>query len=253
MKRIIVVLFVIGLLFTAAFAADNAGTGRVSGTIMLKDSGPMADGMVLFFSDSIGPPPLDNKYMRAPEIIAVTDSRGSFSAGLPAGRYYIGGNKHNQKKWNGPPRDGDLFFISKDDTDILVLYTVKAGESLNINITAEDKPYEWPDVRQGITGIEGRIHDMHGNPVNDAVVFGYLKPSMNEGLAFVSGYTDSDGKYLLRVHKGGNYYLMVMGEFGTVSTVSGMIINHGSDEVEDGINVATGEIMNNVDIALTIP
>ena len=158
-----------------------------------------------------------------------------------------------QKKWNGPPRDGDLFFIKKDVNDIPMRYVVKAGEQLNINITADDAPYKWQENRQGVAGIEGSIHDVHGRPVSDVVVFGYLKEAMDEGLSFVSGYTDSDGKYLLSVHEGGKYYLMVMGEFGTLSTASGMMINHGLKADEEGLEVTAGQIIDNVDIEVKIP
>jgi hypothetical protein len=252
MKRVIVVLLII-MGYSFAVAADNTGRGSVSGKIVLKDSGPMVDGTVLFFDDSTGPPPLEDQYMRVPDRIAGTDSRGGFSAELPSGKYYIGVKKHRQKKWNGPPRGGDLFFIKKDGKNDPMLHIVKAGEKLNMNIAAEDKPYEWPVARHGITGIEGIINDLNGNPVEDVVVFGYLKPAMDGGLVFVSDYTDSNGKYLLRVDEGGKYYLMVMGEFGTLSTVSGMMINYGAEADEEGIDVTTGEIISNVDISIKIP
>jgi hypothetical protein len=239
--------------FSFAVAADKTGTGRVSGKIMLKDSGPVADGMVLFFSYSIGPPPLEDKYMRAPEIIAGTNSSGLFSAVLPAGKYYIGCKKHRKEEWNGPPREGDLFFVKKDEEDIPELFIVKEGDHLNIDITAEDKPYKWPHVRKEITGIEGRIHDQHGNPVEDVVVFGYLNPEMGEGLSFVSDYTGIDGRYLLRVHKGGKFYLMVMGKFGSMSMGPEMMINQGEEADEKGVSVTTGNIVSNVDIEVRMP
>jgi hypothetical protein len=94
---------------------------------------------------------------------------------------------------------------------------------------------------------------MHGNPVADVAVFAYVTSAMYEGLAFVSGYSSMDGRYMLRVHKGGTFYFMVMGEFGSLFPMSGMIISDNDKETPDGILVETGEIKKKVDIRMTMP
>ncbi len=253
MKKIIIVLvLLIGFTTAEVFSDDKVGTGRVSGEIIIEGIGPMANGTVLFFNDAKGPVPSEKMYMRTPEIIADTDSSGWFSITLPEGKYYIGSKKHFMKKWNGPPREGDLFFISKDETDIPKSYAVTRGSQISIKIVSENKLYTKPVASEGITAIEGIVSDIDGNPVEDVVVFAYLTSAMGDELAFVSDYTENDGRYMLRVHEGGKYYLMVMGEFGTVTQTSGMIISSDSEEIAEGINVTTGKIKDKVDIKVQL-
>ena len=73
-----------------------------------------------------------------------------------------------------------------------------------------------------------------------------------DGLAFVSDYTAGDGRYMVRVHKGGNYYLMIMGEFGSAFAASGMIISDNGKEADGSIIVETGKINKQVDIKVMI-
>ncbi len=251
MKKIIIVLiFLIGLQTADVFSNEKAGTGSISGKIMIRDSGPMADGTVLFFNDAKGPVPNEKLYMRAPEIIANTDTEGRFSITLPEGKYYIGGKKHLTGKWNGPPREGDLFFISMDETEMPKAYLLSKGDSISVNIESGNTPYARPDSMDGITAIEGIVSDINGNPVEDVVVFAYLTSVMGEELAFVSDYTENDGRYMLRVHEGGIYFLMVMGKFGTVTQNSGMIINYDSKEITDVLDVTSGKIKKDVNVKL---
>ena len=73
-----------GVSGTAAVTADEVKTGQISGKMMTENGAPLSYGTVLFFSEAIGPPPLVNRYMRAPENITDTDGRGKFSAVLMA-------------------------------------------------------------------------------------------------------------------------------------------------------------------------
>jgi hypothetical protein len=252
-KTSVFLIFLIAFSASIVIAADEGKTGRISGTMMIKDGGPMADGTVLFFSAALGPPPVEKKYMRSAENIAVTDNAGKFSAVLPEGKYYIGGMKHITERWGGPPREGDIFVISKDEDGAPKSYLIKNGSRIDIGAVTDAAPYKETIATEGITAFEGTVRDMYGNPAKDVVVFAYVTSAMDEGLAFVSGYTDMDGRYMLRVHKGGTFYLMVMGDFGAVFPASGMTVSNDGKESSAGLTVKTGEIKKIIDIKLPVP
>lgn len=240
-----------GFFLTIVLYAEKAETCQVSGMMMLKDGTPVAAGTVLFFNEAAGPPPGKNRYMRTPENIAATDSKGGFSTELPVGKYYIGGMKYMTDKWGGPPREGDMFFISRDENGSPKIYVIEENGPINIVPVSEAATYERITAEKDITAIEGTVHDESGNPVEDVVVFAHWTPEM-DGLAFVSDYTAGDGRYMVRVHKGGNYYLMIMGEFGSAFAASGMIISDNGKEADGSIIVETGKINKQVDIKVMI-
>lgn len=254
MKKITVILVLLTIFAAAGvFAADEVTTGRITGKILIKDEGPMAEGTVMFFSYATGPPPLVKRYMRTPEHITDTDNAGKFSVLLPEGKYYIGGTKRSTDRWGGPPREGDFFFISRDENSNPALYVVKEGENTDAGLLTEETT-DWRTIaKEGITAIEGSVLDMSGNPLEDTVVFAYAASKVFESLGFVSDYTGPDGKYLLRVHEGGTYHLMLMGAFGSVFPASGMTVSVDGKESETGVIVVTGEIKKKVDIRLTNP
>lgn len=243
--------FLIAFSASAVVAAGKIETGRISGTVTVEGTGPVADGMVLFFSKAAGPPPDINKYMRTPEHVADTDSKGEFSTVLPAGTYYIGVTKRRTDKWGGPPREEDVFFISMDEGGARAYVVSKDGHT-DAGTISEIKQEEAAAV-EGITAIEGTMYDMNGNRLEDMVVFGYAESTMDKGPSFVSGYTGEDGGYVLRVHKGGTYYFMVMGKFGSLFPGAGMTVLEQGKEVSSGITVGTGEIMKGVDIKVALP
>ncbi len=247
----IILFFLIGVLSTTFLYAGEAEACQVSGTMKMQDGNPVADGTVLFFSEKAGPPPSVNKYMRTPENIAGTDSAGNYLVELPVGKYYIGVMKYMTEKWGGPPREGDLFFISRDETGGPKIYVIEVNSHIDIEPVPETAVYEKMTAEKDITAIEGTVHDEYGNPVKDAVVFAHWTPAM-DGLAFVSGYTEEDGRYLIRVHKGGKYYLMAMGKFGSALPMSGMTLSADGKQVPAGINVNSGEMNREVDIIIEV-
>ncbi len=240
-----------GFLLTIVLYAGGAETCQVSGMMKMQDGSPVADGTVLFFSEKTGPPPHENKYMRTPENIAGTDSTGNFSAEFPVGKYYIGVMKYMTEKWGGPPREGDLFYISRDETGGPKIYVIEVDSHIDIGPVPESATYGRITAEKDITAIEGTVHDKYGNPVEDAVVFAHWTPAM-DGLAFVSDYTAGDGRYIIRVHKGGKYYLMAMGKFGSAVPMSGMTLSDDGKQVPAGINVNTGEMNSEVDIVIEV-
>ena len=254
MKRSLYVFFVMIWLSAISVSAGEMITGTISGKIMIRDGGPMADGVVLFFNDATGPPPDIDKYMRVPLEITNTDGMGRFTADLPEGRYYIGGLKHIMGIEGAPLNEGDLIFISSDATGSPNAYSVAEGEHLDVGVLSGAVSYTVATVVEGITtAIEGTIHDMSGNPVENTAVFAHVTSSIDGGLSFLSDWTDTDGRYLLRVHQGGRYYLRVEGIQGLPLNISGVVIGDNKIKGSEGVTVETGKIKKGVDIIVIFP
>ena len=253
MKRVVfisIVLFVFLFTFGSVFAEEQ-NTGRVTGTLMSKDGEPMAGGLIHFFNVETGPVPDPDKYWRVPDQIADINEKGEFTIKLPAGKYYLGAIKRiSGKKEVGPPLIGDLFFISLDETGAPKGYHVKQGEEVNIGTISEATPFKGWAMKDDITAIEGRVL-INEEPVEGALVFGYTAPKMFGKPDFVSDRADKDGRYVLRVPEGGNYYLMARDLYGGGPPAEGAIMGvYGKEKTPTVVKVYTGEPKKGIDISV---
>ena len=258
MKRLIflvwgfVVIFLISDVISAQEAKD-VKTGTISGQIMIKGDGPMAGGRVFFFKDSSGPPPSREKYWRIPDYMTDIDNRGKFSVELPEGKYYMGAiKKVSEKKNIGPPDEGDLFFAGTNGKGMPKAYIIKQGEKTDVGVIAEAAPFKRSVVKfdDGITAIEGMVIDKGAKPVEGALVFAFLSPSMVGRPLFASERTGKDGKYILRVHEGGKYYLRVRSVYGGGPPKEGEMIGDYDQKEPIIADVKTGEKLQGVNIKI---
>jgi hypothetical protein len=251
MKRLVFLasLFFIALFMLSLASAQEINKSWVRGKLMIKDGGPMGNGLVYFFNAETGPIPNPDKYWRVPDEITQINDNGEFSMELREGKYYMGAIKRvSGKKEVGPPLIGDYFFISSDEKGTPKLYVVKKGEDINVGTISEATPFKgWS--KDNITAIEGRVFINDGKPVEGALVFGYVLPTMVGKPDFVSERSDKDGKYILRVPEGGSYYLMARDIYGGGPPVEGSIMGvYGSKAVPIAVTVKTGESIKGIDI-----
>jgi hypothetical protein len=253
MKRVVcisIVLFAFLFTFSSVFAQDQS-TCRFTGTLMSKDAVPMAGGLIHFFNVEKGPIPNPEKYWRVPDAIADLNEKGEFTIELPAGKYYMGAIKRiSGKKEVGPPLVGDLFFISSDETGAPKVYPVKQGEEVDVGTISEATPFKGWAMKDDITAIEGRVL-INEEPVEGALVFAYAAPRMFGKPDFVSDRADKDGKYVLRVPEGGNYYLMARDVYGGGPPRDGSIMGvYGDKKTPTAVKVYSGEAKKGIDIAV---
>ena len=227
MKRLISIISVILIfLFTIGIvSAQEIKKGIISGKLMIKDGGPMGEGLVHFFNAETGPIPDPDKYWRVPDYITDIKENGEFTTELNEGKYYVGAIKRvSGKKEIGPPMIGDFFFISKDEKGNPKLYSVKKGEDISTGTISEAILFKGWVIKDKITAIEGRVLIDDGKPVEGALVFAYSLSAMSDRPEFVSDRTDKDGKFTLRVYEGGNYYLRARDLYGGGPPATGGII-----------------------------
>lgn len=246
------VLFVMLTAVCAAQAAtaQEIKTGAVTGTIMLKGAGPMAGGLVFLFNDASGPPPSPDRYWRVPDEIVPTNHEGKFTAELVAGRYYLGAIKRQSGQRIGPPEEGDFFFTSTDKGGKPKAYSIKKGETLDIGVVADAVPFKKSPATAGVTAIEGVVLGVDGKPVDGALVFAFLTPAMVGKPLFVSERTGKDGRYILRVHEGGKYYLKVRDVYGGGPPEAGNVIGGHGEKEPVGVVVKSGDAAKAIDITV---
>ncbi|NJD55155.1 MAG: carboxypeptidase regulatory-like domain-containing protein [Nitrospirae bacterium] len=195
------------------FTDPNAST--VTGEIGIKGVGPMMGGLVFFYHAESGPPPSATKYWLVPAYSFKLDQNSRFTAKLPEGTYYMGAIERSSGEALGPPAEGDYFFISSDKKGNPKMLTVWKNSVINLGLINEAEKFSRASLaKKGITSVEGTIRDEEGKPVKGMAVYAYATPEMLEKPLFVSDPSDQDGKYVLRVNRGGKYYLMARVGYG---------------------------------------
>jgi hypothetical protein len=245
-------LFILLCLVSIAFAQD-VNKGIIAGQLMIKGGAPLAGGRVYIFNDASGPPPSPGKYWRVPDYSAQIDDKGGFSIDLPAGKYYLGAIKRMSGEKIGPPAEGDYLFASADEKGSPKSYIVKKGEKIELGVISEAVPFQKKVVMPGddITAIEGSILNTEGQAVEGALVLAQLTP-LNTGRhpLFTSERTGKDGRYVLKVHDGGNYYLRVRTMHDKGPPATGELIGAYGGEETRAVVIKKGQIVKGIDITV---
>jgi len=212
------IFFLSIILLSPAFvhvASGEQKTGDVVGQIALKGKGPISGGTIFFFSEASGPPPSATHYWRVPTHSFPIDKDGRFHATLPAGNYYMGASQKFSGERLGPPKDGDIFFISSDAKGGPKLHSIIEYKPLDLGRIDEAAPFSSSSlVTRGIASIKGTIVDKTGDPVEGILVFAYQSPMMFGRPLFISDRSGKDGSYLLRLAGGGKYYIGARADYG---------------------------------------
>jgi len=250
MKKVCAILFfmLVCCIATTVFAEEGR-TGSLSGRVMIKDGLPMANGVVFIFNSSSGPAPSSDKYWRVPDEIVKTDAEGRFVARLADGTYYIGAIQRKSGDDIGPPKEGDMFLPFHGEGSPKP-HVVANGSATDLGTITGALPFKKSNIktRDGITAIEGQVVDSRGKPVQNAFVFGFLTPAMVGKPLFISERTGKDGKYLLRVHQGGDYFLKIRSTYGGGAMKAGEIMGSYGQEKPLAVKAKTGEILKGIDI-----
>lgn len=247
--RLLMVLLALLMGLTGVAGAEEARTGGITGKVMISERVPMVDGIVFIFNNATGPVPSSDRYWRVPDEIVKTDKEGRFTARLADGTYYIGAILRAAGDDIGPPQEGDLFLPFQGD-GVPKAHVVANGALLDIGVVTGAKPFNKATVkyRDGVTAIEGRVLDAKGKPVKGAFVFAFITPAMVGKPLFITERTGKDGKYILRVHQGGEYFLKIRSTYGGGAMKAGEMMGSYGQERATAVKVATGEIKKGINI-----
>ncbi len=175
-------------------------------------------------------------------------SDGRFEVDLPPGEYRMVARRRENGERTGPVRAGDL----KSDP---VTVRVEPGKPVNLDVLAYVKrgnakqPLGAKDT--WVTMIRGRVFDAEGNPVEGVRVHVYDHIQMSERPKLVSAKTGPDGRYEVRLPKGGTYYLCARSRYGGPPEVGELYGRYDQGTIDpSGVVVPEGKTMTGVDITV---
>lgn len=225
-------------------------TGTVVGLVGVKDVGPMMNGTAFFFNAASGPPPSATRYWRVPTYDVRVDENARFTAVLPAGKYFMGAIERSSGNESlGPPQEGDNFFIYQNRKGKPRVITVKRGKVVDMGFLEKAVPFSRETLTaHGTTALEGTIRNEAGDPVEGMLVFVFSTPTMAGKPLFVSDRSDKDGRYLLRVHRGGTYYVRARLNYGGPPATDELM---GVYKKGKPVLVKTSTIKKNIDLTVS--
>lgn len=206
-------------------AVASAGSeATISGTVVIKGKTPMTNGIVLLYDKALGPPP-STRYWRVPDMMTGTDDDGGFTIQVPKGTYYLQVAQKNPDGEIGPPKGDEYFYFHGDARRNPLPITITSGDHHLGTLKASIFTASMVEHVKGITSIRGIILDNEGKPVKNALVFAYLSEQAIGRPIFISNRSDQKGRYTLRVHDGGTFYLKVRSVYGGGKPQAGEFLN----------------------------
>lgn len=244
MKKLYVVMLVVMTVLSAtiSFGAQELDNAAIKGTFLIKPGIPMSGAIFYLYNLATGPVPSGDKYWRVPDHAKPLQGDGSFSAEIPEGTYCIAAVQRARGTSRiGPPEDGDFFLLSIDDKGLPKKYQIKKGERLDVGTISGARQIKAPFLISGTTAIEGTIQDAEGKPVEGAMAFAFLTPTVIGKPMFISERSCKAGRFLLRVPEGGTYYVKIRDDFGGGPPRAGKMQDGNREEPLTKVSVKTGE------------
>lgn len=252
MKQLVVLLTLIAMMTPGFACADAQQAGQLSGRVMIGSDVPMAEALVYIYNLATGPAPSRDRFWRVPDHVARTGMDGRFATALPPGEFCLGAIKRSIGTTKiGPPLAGDHLLFSLDETGLPRKYHVDVGEKTDVGTISGALVFKSFPVTKNMTAIEGTVQDQEGKPIAGAMVFAFISPTLIGKPLFVSERSGQDGKFMLRVHQGGTYYLKVRDRFGGGAPVEGTIFDGGKEEPMQQVTVETGKVAGSVKLEVS--
>lgn len=238
------------LLWSSTVIASENVSGGIAGAWIPPNIGPIADGIIYAFNTSAGPPPDIDGSRRVPDGIALTNDQGKFSLELAEGTYYLSSWKKAAGPAPGPPQDGDLHALSRDDKGAPVKYTVKRGLTTDNVILRQASVFKSPtiNISTGMTAITGTLKTFDGAPIADAIVQVYANQEVRGKPSYVSYKTGKDGKYVVKIDQEGTYYITVRARYSGGRPENGEPLGFYGGEAAQPVVVKKQSVTKDIDI-----
>lgn len=171
-----------------------------------------------------------------------------FSLDLPPGDYLLVARRRVGGDDTGPVKEGDI----KSDP---VRLKVEAGKPVALGVAAyvkQGNPKETlGSEAEWKTSLAGTVTDPEGKPVEGVRVHLYEHVQMSERPKFVSAKTGPDGRYLVKLPKGGTYYLCARDKYGGPPKVGDLYGRYDKGTVEpSAVIVPEARALAGVDITV---
>ncbi len=250
--RLALLLFL--LLHLAPFIAwgEEPAMGRVTGSLVLP-VGLECRGVASLWPGNEGRVPDPRRYLIIPFSAVPLSASCAFELTAPPGDYYLGALVRGTPGPEiGPPREGDLVFMTPDPEGKSLKVELVAGE--RIDVGRQDRFWSYAgmdDLRP--PGVTGSVRDAEGRPVAGVLVFAFADPELTRQPLAVSARTGADGRYALRLDHPGGIYLRVKDDYrggapldgGHVGVYGGAVpalVDVGADALVSGLDIQVFQV-----------
>ena len=204
-----------------AAAEETTATGKVRGCLELANQATYR-GVASLWPARPGKGPDPRIAIRPPAVSIPLDADGCFTLQARPGDYFVGAVvRLTEGGWQGPPRPGDLVFLSPDAAGKNTTVTVRPGETTDIGRHASAWPYAGFSATTSALSISGRLTDPDGKPLAGLLVFAFTDREMSGEPLAVSEPSGADGRYLLRLPEPATVFLRAREHYGRRSPLEG--------------------------------
>lgn len=243
----VVRLMVAAMLFPALVFAAESEMGTIRGKIASPGQG-VCRGVVSLWDASEGRAPDPRRYLIIPFSAANLNPSCEFVLQAPAGSYYVGALLRNTPGPDlGPPRSGDMVFMSPDPQGGVVKVDLAGGQTIELGTHGEGWVYGGM-LAEPTLGVSGTVRGADGKPVAGVLVFAFADAGMTRSPLAVSGRTDARGRYQLSVDRPGTVYLRVKDNYGGGAPLDGGYVGVFGGAVPVAIDISGDVLLSGKDI-----
>jgi hypothetical protein len=221
-RPLVLVLVLIQLSGNVGLSAEAfQESGTLSGCITMADQAAYR-GVVSLWPAGQGKAPDPRRAIRPPIVSRPLQTDGCFSVQAKPGDYFVGAIvRLTDGSWQGPPRPGDMVFLSPDAADNNFVATIRSGQTVDIGRHASGWEYSGFTSTASPLTISGRLTDPDGAPRQGILVFAFADSDMSKEPVAVSEPSDGNGRYLLRLPEPATVYLRAREHYGRRSPADG--------------------------------
>ena len=221
-RRPLLVLLILLVANGAALAVEAAPErGTVSGCVERANHATYR-GVAALWPALPGKAPDPRRAIRPPAVSTSLNNDGCFVLQAKPGDYFVGAVvRLTEGGWQGPPRPGDMVFLSPDAAGKNEVVTVRPGETTDVGRHTLGWPYAGFSPANAQLSISGRLTDKDGKPLSGLLVFAFTDSTMSKEPLAVSEPSDSSGRYLLRLPEPAIVYLRVRENYGRRNPLDG--------------------------------
>jgi hypothetical protein len=231
----------------------DVGAERISGGTGIRgrvfsDGQPLDRARVILYQDA------ETIFRGMGYASALSTKTGDFSFNLEPGSYFVVARKRSGEDRFGPLAAGDRFAFAHDNP-----VEVKDGQytviSLNTITKLENPKVNAAElslggtIRAGETTLEGIARDAEGKPVAGLYISAYRDSMMTAKPDFISRMTGADGRYVLNLSEGGEYFIGARNTLGGPAEKGDLLGRYEGSE-DHSVVLKTSEKKTGIDITV---
>lgn len=184
----------------------------------------------------------------------LTNKNGDFSFSLEPGTYYAVARKRAGDDRMGPLTAGDMFAYTHENPVEVVedSYSVISMNAATKLLKVKESGQEVTlggTVKAGGTVISGTVVDKDGRPVAGVFASAYRDSMMTQKPDFMSQETGPDGRYVINISEGGEYFVGARNTIGGPAEKGELLGRYAGNE-DHSVNIATGQKVDGIDITV---